>query len=98
MSTQFVNQSKELVASVADSHIRNICIIAHVDHGKTSLSDFLLASNRHISMRQIQGGQKNGEAVRFLDSRLDEIDRQITIKSSCIALTYERPLSRLLRI
>ena len=70
-------------------NIRNVAIIAHVDHGKTSLSDFLLASNQHVSVRQIEGGQKTGEAVRFLDSRLDEIDRQITIKSSVVALAYD---------
>lgn len=91
MTTQFLNRSKQLVETCPQERIRNICIIAHVDHGKTSLSDFLLASNRHISLRQIESGQKSGEAVRFLDSRLDEIDRQITIKSSCISLSYERP-------
>ena len=33
------------------SCIRNICILAHVDHGKTSLSDSLLATNGIISQR-----------------------------------------------
>ena len=88
-SSQHVELAKQLVGSVSGDRIRNICIIAHVDHGKTSLSDFLLASNQHISLRQIEGGQRNGEAVRFLDSRMDEIDRQITIKSSCVSLTYD---------
>lgn len=91
MSTGYLNKSRDLVSSSSDEQIRNICIIAHVDHGKTSLSDFLLASNQHISIRQIEGGQKTGEAVRFLDSRLDEIDRQITIKSSVVALSYLSP-------
>jgi small GTP-binding protein len=88
-STQYLLRAKNLVSVCPESQIRNICIIAHVDHGKTSLSDYLLASNQHVSQRQIAGGQKSGEAVRFLDSRLDEIDRQITIKSSCISLIFE---------
>lgn len=32
-------------------NIRNICILAHVDHGKTTLSDYLLASNGLISAK-----------------------------------------------
>ena len=62
--------------------IRNICILAHVDHGKTTLSDYLLSSNGVIS-RALAG------KVRFLDSRADEQERQITMKSSSIALVFQ---------
>jgi len=62
-------------------HIRNICIVAHVDHGKTTLSDYLLCSNGIIS-------PKLAGKVRFLDSRPDEQDRGITMKSSSIALLF----------
>ena len=48
--------------------IRNICILAHVDHGKTTLSDCLIASNNIIS-------QKLAGTLRFLDSREDEQQR-----------------------
>ncbi len=90
-STVFLNRAKEIISSTTTGdEVRNICIIAHVDHGKTTLSDFLLASNKHVSVRQIENGQKTGEAVRFLDSRMDEINRQITIKSSCVSLVYDK--------
>ncbi|CDK27729.1 unnamed protein product [Kuraishia capsulata CBS 1993] len=66
--------------------IRNICIVAHVDHGKTSLSDSLLATNGIIS-------QRLAGKVRYLDSRPDEQLRGITMESSAISL-YFRLLRR----
>ncbi|KAK9388685.1 P-loop containing nucleoside triphosphate hydrolase protein [Lipomyces mesembrius] len=64
------------------SCVRNICILAHVDHGKTSLSDCLLASNGIIS-------QKMAGKVRYLDSREDEQIRGITMESSAISLYFK---------
>lgn len=66
--------------------IRNICILAHVDHGKTSLSDSLLAANGIISQRM-------AGKVRYLDSRPDEQLRGITMESSAVSL-YFRVLKR----
>lgn len=63
------------------SCIRNICIVAHVDHGKTSLSDSLLASNGIIS-------QRLAGKIRYLDSRPDEQLRGITMESSAISLYF----------
>lgn len=63
------------------ANVRNICILAHVDHGKTSLSDSLLATNGIISQRMA------GKA-RFLDSREDEQLRGITMESSAISLYF----------
>lgn len=64
------------------SHIRNICILAHVDHGKTTLSDSLLASNGIISA-------KLAGKVRYLDSREDEQLRGITMQASGISLYFK---------
>ncbi|KAG9063336.1 Cytoplasmic GTPase/eEF2-like protein (ribosomal biogenesis) [Linnemannia hyalina] len=64
------------------AHVRNICILAHVDHGKTTLSDSLLASNGIIS-------SKLAGKVRFLDSRADEQERGITMESSAISLYFK---------
>ncbi|KAK5119130.1 hypothetical protein LTR62_000341 [Meristemomyces frigidus] len=61
--------------------IRNICILAHVDHGKTSLTDALIATNGIIS-------PKLAGKIRYLDSRPDEQLRGITMESSAISLYF----------
>lgn len=63
-------------------NIRNMCVIAHVDHGKSTLTDSL------ISKAGIIAGKKAGEA-RYTDTRQDEQDRCITIKSTGVSLYYE---------
>jgi ribosome assembly protein 1 len=63
------------------SSVRNICILAHVDHGKTTLSDCLISSNGIIS-KGLSG------KIKYLDSRIDEQQRGITMKSSAISLTF----------
>ncbi|KAK5047125.1 hypothetical protein LTR84_007068 [Exophiala bonariae] len=62
-------------------NIRNICILAHVDHGKTSLTDSLIATNGIIS-------PKMAGKIRYLDSRPDEQTRGITMESSAISLYF----------
>ncbi|KJP86281.1 hypothetical protein AK88_04095 [Plasmodium fragile] len=64
-----------------NERVRNICILAHVDHGKTTLVDNLISSNKIIS-------DKNIGKVKYLDSREDEQKRQITMKSSSILLKH----------
>lgn len=72
----------KLVALQSNPHnVRNICILAHVDHGKTSLSDSLIATNGIIS-------PKMAGKVRYLDSRPDEQTRGITMESSAISLYF----------
>ena len=60
---------------------RNICILAHVDHGKTTLADCLISSNGIISPR-LAG------SLRYLDDTPEEQERGITIKSSAISLVF----------
>ena len=74
--------TKDLVGLQRETgDVRNICILAHVDHGKTSLSDTLLATNGIISER-LSG------AVWFLDYLEEEQRRRITMKSSVISLLH----------
>merc|ERR1712242_471771 len=63
-------------------NIRNMSVIAHVDHGNSTLTDSL------VSKAGIIAGAKAGE-TRFTDTRKDEQERCITIKSTAISLFYE---------
>lgn len=64
------------------SNIRNMSVIAHVDHGKSTLTDSL------VSKAGIIASSKAGEA-RFTDTRADEQERCITIKSTGISMYFE---------
>uniref|UniRef100_A0A0N4Z6Y8 Tr-type G domain-containing protein n=1 Tax=Parastrongyloides trichosuri TaxID=131310 RepID=A0A0N4Z6Y8_PARTI len=63
-------------------NIRNMSVIAHVDHGKSTLTDSL------VSKAGIIAGAKAGE-TRFTDTRKDEQERCITIKSTAISMFFE---------
>ena len=63
--------------------IRNICILAHVDHGKTTLADHLIASSGGGVLHPKQAGR-----LRFMDFLDEEQRRAITMKSSSISLQY----------
>lgn len=64
------------------TNVRNMSVIAHVDHGKSTLTDSL------VSKAGIISSARAGEA-RFTDTRQDEQDRGITIKSTAISLFFE---------
>ncbi|KZT56336.1 P-loop containing nucleoside triphosphate hydrolase protein [Calocera cornea HHB12733] len=71
------------MASASDpAHVRNITVTGHVDHGKTTYIDSLLAANNIISARM-------AGKIRFLDSREDEQERGITMESSAISLRFQ---------
>ncbi|UJG39960.1 MAG: GTP-binding protein [Candidatus Heimdallarchaeum aukensis] len=62
--------------------IRNICIVSHVDHGKTTLSDYLLQAGGLIS-------QSLAGSARVLDYLEEEQQRGITIKTANISFIYK---------
>jgi elongation factor 2 len=75
-----VDQMREIMDYT--KNIRNMSVIAHVDHGKSTLTDSL------VSKAGIIAAKHAGEA-RFTDTRADEQERGITIKSTGISMFFE---------
>lgn len=81
-----VNFTIDQLRAIMDkkNNIRNMSVIAHVDHGKSTLTDSLVAAAGIIAMA-------NAGDQRLTDTRQDEQDRCITIKSTGISLYFKFP-------
>merc|ERR1711931_391717 len=83
-TVKMVNFTIDQIRGIMDRkhNIRNMSVIAHVDHGKSTMTDSLLAKAGIIA------GAKAGE-TRATDTRKDEQERCITIKSTAISMYFE---------
>lgn len=76
-------QNPPSMADIECPNIRNICILAHVDHGKTTLADHLIAAAADGLVHPKQAGR-----LRFMDYLDEEQRRAITMKSSSVTLRF----------
>jgi len=84
-----VNFTVEQMRAIMDlkHNIRSMSVIAHVDHGKTTLTDSLVQKAGIISSKAAGG-------ARYTDTRADEAERGITIKSTGISMYFEYDMSK----
>jgi U5 small nuclear ribonucleoprotein component len=92
---QTVYSDDFLLSLLPHTHlVRNVAVVGHMQHGKTTLVDNLVGATHIFDEARKRRDSRNGEGERYTDSRVDEQKRGLSIKASPLTMLLQTPSSK----